>query len=202
MSGSRGRFRRPGSADVGIAVGVLVALLGLLAVFTTAVDVSGLIDDQTRILLGVAGVGLGVIAMRHWIGAEPGGYEPPERERWRPVEPPGEDVDELVELSSGGHSREAGQYYRSQVRERLTPIAIDVLVTRRGLSEEDARERLRAGTWTEDPVAARFFRLGTDGGASDDVTGALRRPLGGEHPYVERTRRVVEELARITEVGE
>jgi hypothetical protein len=48
------------------------------------------------------------------------------------------------------------------VRRRLEPLAARLLADREGCSEQAATERLRDGTWTENPVAARLFEQGTD----------------------------------------
>lgn len=200
MSGG-GRLRAIPWSDVGIAVAAVVAVFGIAGVFTTAVDLAGLLGSQTRVIIAAAGVAMGTVVARSWVNAEPGGYEPPERERVVPVPVPGGDVDDLFALGHAAGTPEATRFYRSQARDRLQTIAIDVLCTHRGLSVEEAREQLRDGTWTDDEAAAGLFVLRMDGGASDEVAGVVRRSVGGEHPQVRRARRALAELERIAEVG-
>lgn len=200
MSTNR-RFAGIGRDDVGIVIAAVAALVGIAAVFTTAVDLGRLGGSQTRVLLAVVGIAIGVGSIRNWIDADYGGYEPPERERVRPASVPGEDFDELLDLAQDAGTTEATRFYRSQSEDRLLDIAVEVLRTHRDFDAETARERLRDGSWTDDEVAARCFRPGPSTEASDELSNAIREPVGGEHPRITRTRRALAELQRITEVS-
>lgn len=177
----------------------VVAVLGLLSVFSASVDLGGLVESRTSTLLGIAGIAAGAVLARRWVRSEERGYRPPERERRRPVPVPGDDVDDRLAFATAGGSSEAAQFYRSRTREELRDLAIDVLVTRREETPDSARQRLRDGSWTADDRAAAFFRLG--GSSGDEVTGVVRRRVGGDHPHVERARAAVAELTRIAEEG-
>lgn len=199
MSGVAKRFGGVDSATVGVAVGAAIAVVGILSVFSPSLDLSALGEDRFRILLGLAGVGFGAVIARRWIDDEDEGYRPPERERVLEVGVPGDDLDELLRLRERAGSAEAIRFYRSQIREELMGVAIDVLEVRRGLSEEAAREALRSGEWTDDEVAATFFKLGAGGEAGEELASAIRRPGGSEHPHTRRARRTAEVLTRIVE---
>jgi len=193
------RVRGVDVRSLGLVAAAVVAVLGLLSVFSASVDVGGLVESRTSTLLGVAGIAGGAALSRRWIRSEERCYRPPERERRRPVDVPGDDVDDRLAFATAGGSAEAAQYYRSRNRQALRELAVDVLVTRRGETPDSARQHLRDGSWTADERAAAFFRLG--GNAGDEVTGAVRQRVGRDHPHVERARAAVAELTRIAEEG-
>jgi|GEM_PF-3118937 len=201
MSAAADRLRAIDVGTVGFAVAAVVVVVGILSVFSTAVDVSGLVEDQTRTILGVAGIAVGAGLLRRWVRAEDRGYRPPEREELRPIEVPGDELDEQLAHVASLSSTEAVRYFRAQTRDDLRELAIEVLTRHRGCTTQTAREQLRSGAWTDDERAASFFRLGGDGGASDQVTGAIRRPVGGDHPHTARARAAVAELVRIAGAG-
>ncbi|AGN01884.1 hypothetical protein L593_09695 [Salinarchaeum sp. Harcht-Bsk1] len=201
MSAATDRLRRIDVATVGIAIAAVVAVVGIASVFSTVFDFSGLYEDRTRVLLGFAGIAVGAFLAKRWIDTDPGSYRPPERERVLAVDVPGEEFDDLLRFRAIAKSPEAIRYFRSQSREELQQVAIEVLELHQGLDRETARARLRGGSWTADETAAEFFRLGTDGGATEELDNALRRRRGGEHPHTKRARRAVEALARIAGPG-
>lgn len=74
---------------------------------------------------------------------------------------------------------------------RMHAVAVRVLRRAHGWSEAEAKRRLAAGTWTEDPVAAAYFVEERPSGAIERVRarllGRVRRPA--------RRRRALEVLA-------
>lgn len=58
---------------------------------------------------------------------------------------------------SGRRSRHAVIAEQNRIRDQLTETAVSVLVRCDGDTSEQARERLRTGSWTDDPTAAAFF---------------------------------------------
>lgn len=186
--------------DVGLAIAGAVAVVGILGVFSPAVDLSGVLNTQSRVLLAVVGLAWGLLVARRWTGTDLGGYRPPERERVAPVPAPGEDLDELFALGAAG-AGETARYYRSRGRDRLLDLAVRTLVVHVGCSPDEAHRRLREGTWTDDPAAARFFQLRGDAGAADAIGGALGTTVGREHPNTRRARRAVAELRRLAEAS-
>lgn len=198
MSRATRRLRGIDTTSVGLAVAAIVAVLGIASVFT-ALDLSGIVQDRIRALLGLVGVGVGIVLIRRWIDADPHGYRPTERERVRPVGVPGDDLDELLRLRERAGSAEAIRFYRSQLREELRATAVDVLQTHRGYSETEARERLRDGSWTDDDVAASALRLDSGSGVGGEIRNPFSRSGRGEHPATQRARRAIEALTRIAE---
>lgn len=198
MSPATDRLRGIGFANLGLSVAAVVAVLGIVAVFTTALDLSGIVGSMNRVALAVVGLGLGALVANRWIGSEPDGYEPPERERVTPAAVPGTDLDDLLSLGQSASSREAVQFYRSQARDELLTVGTAVLVRHRGLDPEAARERLRSGDWTDDEMAANCFKLNAD--LSAELSETIRRPVGGEPAQVRQARRALAELERIAEV--
>lgn len=198
MSTAADRLRRIDVTAVGIAIAAILAIAGILSVFTAALDLSGIVEDRFHSMLGVTAAGIGAILVTRWIDAEDEGYRPPERERVVPVGVPGDEFDELLTLRSRADTTEAIRFFRSETRDELQEVAIDVLETHRGYTETEARERLRDGSWTDDEVAATFFQYGGTG-ASEELTNALPRSSGREHPYTRRARRTVAALSAIAE---
>lgn len=75
---------------------------------------------------------------------------------------------------------------RDAVRERLRELAVAHLVRETGCSTAAAHDRLDAGTWIDDPVAAALF---TD--ADPPVRSQVRALLGGQSAFHRRVDRVV-----------
>jgi hypothetical protein len=88
-----------------------------------------------------------------------------------------------------GHSQR-GAADRDAVRERLRELAVAHLVRETGASTAAAHDRLDAGTWTDDPVAAALFT-----GADPSVRSQVRVLLGGRSAFHRRVDRVVAVLA-------
>lgn len=199
MSVATDRLPRIDVVNVGIAIGAIVAVLGIVSVFSASLDLSSLVQDRFRITVGIVGVGIGAILIKGWIDEEDEGYRPPDRERVRTVSVPGDEFDELLWLRSVASSTESIRFYRSETRDELLAVAIDVLEIHRGYSEEEARERLRDGSWTDDEVASRFFTYGGGSEVSEQLSNTIRRSEGSEHPYTRRARRTIDVLGAIVE---
>ncbi|GGN94050.1 DUF7269 family protein [Haloarcula pellucida] len=81
-----------------------------------------------------------------------------------------------------------GRQSRDAVRERLRQAAVRTVAAERGWPEAKAATAVAEGSWTEDPVAARF--LAHDEG-SDVVGTALTALARGETPIRYRARRTM-----------
>lgn len=180
--------------DLSFGVAAAVLVVGLLAVFTPVVDAADLGGDQLRAVVGFGTTVAGGVLVTRWFRSEPTAHEPRERERLAPLATAGSDFDQLLALAGGG-TDETTRFYRSRARDHLTAVAVAVLTTHRGCSPEEAREQLRTGAWTDDPVAARFFVAGSE--YVDDVRGFVATATGSGHPTSRRARRAVAELRRI-----
>lgn len=144
--------RRPDVPTIG---GVLLAVLGLAAIFDTGIaNQLGLTANLTTFVGFLALTGA-MLAARVPIRAETSRAEPPVPETKADFAVPGEDVDELLaELDENpfGYIEK-----REELRKRLTTVAVSVFIDRFGLREEPAREKIETGVWTDDPHAAAFF---------------------------------------------
>lgn len=171
------------AALAGLAVAAVPSLLG-----TTPLPAA---------LVGVVGVIALAVGLRAALSRLTGSQsEPslPSPELRTPAAVPGEEFDDRLDEAARRGVRAAGD--RGAVRDALEETAVAVLVRYDGDSPERARERLAAGTWTDDPEAAAFFRSGVDPTGpfgriratltrsafrrrADRVVAALERRVGG-----------------------
>lgn len=101
---------------------------------------------------------------------------------------PGDDADDAL----------AEDWADPAVRARLRAVAVDVLVRETGCTPAEAREHLRAGTWTSDPRAASY--LGADVGSPSVVERVRRwRRDDGPADRVLTELRAIESRERATE---
>lgn len=102
----------------------------------------------------------------------------------------GADLDAVVDRAS-----EAGGAALQETRGTLARTATDAYAEYAGIERERAREAVRAGTWTRDPVAAAF--LAGKGGPDPGLGGRVRLWLVPERERarrIERTVRAIEHL--------
>lgn len=139
----------------------LVAGVGVVAVLGGLAALAGFVVpglNATFLFVTVVGLVAGVQGLRYALGRRNVDYRStdtgdPEL-RYR-VPTPGDDVDRR--LGGAGGWRRAGA---SNLRTRLREAAVESLVLHDNCSPEAAEEHVEAGTWTDDPVAARY--LGAD----------------------------------------
>ncbi|QLK26117.1 hypothetical protein HYG81_00350 [Natrinema zhouii] len=117
--------------------------------------------------------------------------ELPTPERPQALPTPGEEIDATIDSGQVGYRREG-----RELRERLERAAIDALVLAEGLTEDEAREALENGTWTDDPWAAAQFTNTMPDWTPWRVR--LRATLRRNRPR--RARRAAAEIARIAGV--
>lgn len=181
-----------------LAVAVAAAVLGLALAFVPGLRAVASAPENLPAVLGGAAVLAGLFRAWQWLRHEPRETTLPERERRRPVAVPGSDFDEaLAGVPPVGAT--AGDRSAVRIREQLRDAAVAALVQYRGLSEDEATERLEEGTWTDDPLAADFFASldGTGNSVAESVAGSL----WGEGPFRRRARRAAAEIARVASVG-
>jgi hypothetical protein len=138
---------------VATAVGVVSVLLGFAGLAGFAVP--GL--NATYAFVLAVGVLAGLLGLRYALARRKTDQfttslgDPESRYR---VAAPGDDVDEDM-TAPGGWGRGG-----SPVRPRIRDAVVQTLVLRENCSVEAADDRIEAGTWTDDPIAARY--LGAD----------------------------------------
>lgn len=173
------------------AIGAAVALAGL----AVAVAPSLLGANPLPAAL-VAAVGLLALAagLRAGLSRLRGNADPPDLpspELRAPAAVPGGEFDDRLDRAARRGVRAAGD--RGAVRDALEATAVAVLVRSDGDSPERARERLAAGTWTDDPEAAAFFRPAT---APAGPLELLRTTATGDSTFRRRADRAVAALER------
>ncbi|MFC6797224.1 MULTISPECIES: hypothetical protein [unclassified Haladaptatus] len=176
-----------------ILLGAVTASLGILAAF-----VPGLIDfsNPTYIIVTV----LGVVALVQAVSAATDRLKSTEEaattrvvERRDPVPIPGTAFDEgFGDLGAMGRMR--GARRRDEVRDRLEHATVAVLTRYGGLTEEQARAQMKAGTWTDDVYAAAFFATDVDDGGF--LGGFFSTSITSESTFQRRARHVIDALNR------
>ena len=177
----RGRLSELAGA---VAVGVGFVVLGDR-------DLAGLVTLNRSLLLALAVLSfvLGLRAARERRGLDRRLADTDDVERRYEAPRPGAALDERFAGATGlsGLSRRR----RSDLRERVADAAVAAL-TGAGLSESAARERVDAGAWTADPLAAWFLspELGLP------LSTRLRTLVGGSR-YRAGAARAVEAVERL-----
>lgn len=187
----RASIRRAGWVAL-VAVGVVAFGLALVPGVVTLLPVEAVVEwlgNDYFVLGAFGGVALAVLG---WMVARraTGRVEqasPPDPETVPDAPRPGERVDDLLARWPGG----LGGADRDYLRERLRAAAVYAELGE-GRSPTAARERVDSGTWTDDPVAARF--LGADP-AGPTIAERLRLALRGDAWTQHAARRAARELA-------
>lgn len=117
----------------------------------------------------------------------------PEPERAAPTPTPGDDFESVL-AEFTGRRRTFGRLRRV---EGLSAAAIAVLVRFGGYTESEARERLEAGTWTDDVYAASY--LGGGDAPSVPLRARLRDSLRPASSTRRRVRRTVDAIAAVAD---
>lgn len=177
------------------------ALLGgvvLLAVGVAAIVAPGVVpltpDRVIVVLVGLLALARAFrVVQRRWNGRLDAARTP-DPERSVAVPQPGADIASVLGPFLG---RRRMYTHVSRVREGLTAVAVAVLSQFEGLSESEARERVEAGTWTDDLDAASFLG-GTDAPSRPRRT-RLRTRLTRGSSTRRKLRRTVDAIAAVVE---
>ncbi len=175
------------------AIGTVAVLVGLFVSFQQ--QFAGAIPVSWVFVLLVA-VGAGIQSVstalsRRRTPLEQVETDDPERRYEAPT--PGEELEEMLRFASQRSRR--GNRPREQIRERIAAVAVDAIVAAEDCSASTARERVRSGEWTDDPVAAWF--VGEDVRLHPAERGRLlaSAPFSQYEAAFDRTVRVVDDLA-------
>lgn len=145
--------------------------------------------DTILILAGLSAAIAGAVRARAAVKIERIEHPTENVERASPVPVPGDDVDEHLHWALPPH-----QYVRDRrlLRRRVYDLAIGAMTTFQGMTEDEAQETLREGTWTDDPDAAAFL-----GVIAPELTTRerLRRYISDHHWLERRVHRSLSELS-------
>jgi len=192
-------------------LGAALALAGAVAVFLPdpvlsvgpvgrAVSAVGGVEPTAAVLVasGVTGLYLAVTARSS--GSTPAEESDPADRRFArlPEAPPeavtvdrrrlaGADLDAVVERASV-----SGGPPLQEVRGTLAQTATDIYAEYADSDRERAREAVRVGTWTDDPVAAAF--LADEGGPDPGLGARVRLWLVPERERARRVERTVQAI--------
>jgi hypothetical protein len=173
------------------AVGVVGAVGGL------AIGVAGsagplALDEALATVAGLLAVVQGV---RYGFERRRRSYEAtdvddPEARYAAPV--PGADFDAAVATGAGSSIRAASS--REEVRERLRAAAVEAVVAAEGVDEATATDRVAAGTWTDDRVAAALLA-----GERPPLRARVAALVARESRFERAARRTVTAVATLEE---
>ncbi|WP_435317739.1 DUF7269 family protein [Haloarchaeobius sp. TZWSO28] len=143
-------------------LGVAVAALAFALVLFPEVAAGMSMNEAILVVLGVAallqGVRIGVSRTRNrYVQAET-----PDPEQSQELPTPGDDFDELLHVASTDLRRIDS---REQTTTRLERAAVATIARTQGCSQSEAKRRIEAGEWTDDPYAAAFFTGTLEGGS-------------------------------------
>lgn len=160
--GSRRLVVRPSIGVVGVVAFGLAVTTVLVPGLSEPIDVVGVFGNDYLFVVpfGVAAtvVVVGLLASRSLRGVDQ--CAPPDPEGLPTADAPGEAFDRLV--TGGWRSAPAALRRRDWLHDRLRTVAVGAVMWEEDCTRPDARRRIEAGTWTDDPVAAAFLAAGPD----------------------------------------
>jgi hypothetical protein len=177
-----------------VFLGVVTTLFGLAIVVQRGLASTVSLDYLFVTLVGLLALVQGVRLANERRSREGYAAETGDPEVRFSVPTPGDDLES--ELRGLGGWAPRGVEHRKRARQTLYETAVETLVTHTGVSRETAEERIDDGSWTEDPVAARFLSRN----APEIPLGTrLRGLLGRESAFSRGARHTVDALTRIQE---
>ncbi|USZ69207.1 hypothetical protein NGM10_05565 [Halorussus salilacus] len=180
------------------AVGVAAVALGVLMVLEPGLAAAIAADYTAVVLIGVLALVQGVRIARTRRATELRGAETPDVETVESMPVPGEEFDDRVATLRAGPRRSTLRE-RNDLRDRLREAAIPAVADRDHVSREEARERIEAGTWTDDAFAASF--LGDSDAPKPPLSARLRLVASPRSGHQVRIRRTADAVARAAGVG-
>ncbi|MFC5366545.1 DUF7269 family protein [Salinirubrum litoreum] len=140
---------------VALLLGVVTTLFGLAVVVQRGLASTVSLDYLFVTLVGLLALVQGVRLVNERRSQEAYAAETGDPEVRFSVPTPGDELES--ELQGLGGWAPHGVEHRKRARQTLYDAAVETLVTQTGVSEETAEERVDDGSWTDDPVAARFL---------------------------------------------
>lgn len=174
-----------------LASGAIAVLVGVVAIV------------ESEVIAGVSlpSISVTVIGLFAVVEALRAGYSRFSRTLDRPSVPepehrqvasvPGADFDD--DLMAVTNRTRGSIRNRNRIRDRLTETAVEVLVRYDGDTPEQARERLRTGSWTDDRAAAVFFA--SIGEVRQSLVERIRLAVTTDSGFRSQARRAIAALA-------
>jgi hypothetical protein len=175
------------------AVGAAVALVGLVALAVPSVTTSLPTDDAVVTVLAVVlllGEVREIQRRRHTAFQY---AETSDTELTLELPTPGDEFDR--ELSKVTMTR-FNQIQRQHIRDEVREVAVETVQRRERCTEEEARELIREGAWTDDPFAVAFF---TRRAPRISRRKRLRELVSSTPPFRRRTVAAIEAIHRLAE---
>ncbi|WP_254546200.1 DUF7269 family protein [Halomarina pelagica] len=171
-------------------LGALLALAGLVVAALPRFGAGLSPPDALLLAVGAVAVLAGVVGLRAR-RRTPETPPLPAPERRRSATVPGGSFD--ADLSSVTAFTTVGSMHdRDRVYDRLYATAVEVLTRYDGCTPEEARTRLAAGSWTDDPLAAAFFA--DEGRVGRPLRERLRAVVSSDPAFRRQARRAVAAL--------
>lgn len=139
------------------SLGVALAAVGLL--FILAPEAAGTLSlPRVGVLvLGLFAIAQAVRSLQTRRRAGIDGAEPPDVETRLETDWPGDEFDERLAVLGRKRRQSWSGGEHERLRRRLRTAAVHAVAHRRRLAQDDARARIEAGEWTDDPAAAWFL---------------------------------------------
>ncbi|WP_132057064.1 DUF308 domain-containing protein [Halorussus amylolyticus] len=178
-------------------IGVVAVALGVLMVVQPSLATAISADYAAVLLIGALALVQGVRIAQSRRTSEIRGAETPDVETVETMPTPGAEFDERVARMRSGPRRTTIRE-RADLRDALLDAAVSAVAHAENCSREDARERIDAGTWTDDVHAAAF--LGGDDAPNPPFRSKLRLAFSTESVHQFRLRRAADAVARVAGV--
>jgi hypothetical protein len=140
---------------VAVLLGVVTTLFGVAVVLQRGLAGTISLDYLFVTLVGLLALVQGVRLANERRSREGYAAETGDPELRFSVPTPGDELES--ELRGLGGWAPRGVEHRKRARQTLYDATVETLVTQTGVSREVAEERIDDGSWTDDPVAARFL---------------------------------------------
>ena len=174
-----------------LGFGVVGVLLGLAAYVSPGIAGAVFVDDFYVVIVGAIAIAQAGRIARDARDGPIDRAETGDPELVDGIPTPGSEFDEALASASSVHQIEG----RREVERRLRRAAAAVLQRRRDCSPEEADERLEAGTWTDDALAASFFSERVRRELSWRTRARIR--VSGQSSFGLRAERAADEIERI-----
>jgi len=174
-------------------VGIVAVAVGLLMLFVPGFAAAIGTGYAAVTVIGLLALVQALRVGRSRMATELDAAETDDVETVEAMATPGDDFDRAVaELRSGPRRNLIRE--RADLRETLEAAALTAVADRENCSREEARQRVEAGTWTDDPHAAAL--LGGSDAPSPPLFDRLKIATSTESPFQYRIRRTADAIAR------